>query len=205
MWLGGSGLAIIRPEGRAVAKPRVTRRVHVKKPWYERPSLLFAALIVALGIGGILVARLMSGGRGIQTLGGPSAPSATTEAPATPAPESPAPAETEDLTGILGVGDPVPPAEPGTVLPPIRVETVAEAAAARRALRQALAGSTSAFVEGARLVEASAGGATPTWDALPRRSQQRAFCDFEVSRAADGSTSLIGFVSVEAARALADR
>jgi len=186
-----------------VAKPRVTRRVHVKKPWYERPWLLFGALVIALGIGGFAISRLMSGGRGVATIGGPAATDATTEAPATSAPAVPAPSPTEDLTGILHAGDPLPAAEPGMVLPPIRVETTAEAAEARRALRQALAGATPAFVEGAKLVGASAGGATPTWDALPRRNEQRAFCDFEVSRAADGSACLIGFVSVDVARALA--
>jgi hypothetical protein len=190
-------------EGTAVAKPRVTRRTHVKKPWYERPWLLFIALILALGIGGVLISRLMSGGRGVATLGGPPATDATTAAPATPAPAPPAATVTEDLTGVLLAGDPLPAVPPGMVFPPIQVETTAEAAEARRALRQAGSGAVPAFVEGAKLVEASAGGAAPTWDALPRRDEPRAFCDFEVSRSADGSASVIGFVSVEVARALA--
>ena len=193
-------------EDTAVAKPRVTRRTHVKKPWYERPWLLFIALIIALGIGGILISRLMSGGQGVSTLGGPATTDATTETPVTPVPAAPAPTPGDDLTGILSVGDPLPAAEPGMVLPPIRVETTAEAAGARRALRLARAGTPGAapaFVEGASLVQASAGGAAPSWDALSLRDEQRAFCDFEVSRAADGSAHLISFVSIEVARALA--
>jgi hypothetical protein len=197
---------MMRAEDTAVAKPRVTRRVHVKKPWYERPWLLFIALIIALGIGGILISRLMSGGKGVSTLGGPVTTDATTEAPAAPAPAAPAPTPGDDLTGILSASDPLPAAEPGMVLPPIRVETTAEATEARRVLRLARAvtsGAAPAFIEGASLVEASAGGAAPPWDALSLRNEQRAFCDFEVSRAADGSAYLIGFVSVEVARALA--
>ena len=193
----------MRAEGTAVAKPRVTRRIHVKKPWYERPWLLFIALIIALGIGGFLISRLMAGGRRAVTLGGPPTPDAVSEEPATPAPPTPAATVTEDMTGILSAGDPLPAVGPGMVLPPIRVETTAEAAEARRTLRQAPTGTAPAFIEGARLVGASAGGAAPVWDALPLRNEQRAFCDFEVSRAVDGSAHLISFVSVEVARALA--
>lgn len=195
---------MIRMEGNAVAKPRVTRRIHVKKPWYERPGLLFGALVVALGIGGILIARLMSGGGGVTTLGGPPAPDdATAQAPATPAPAPTAIVVEEDLTGILGAGEPLPAAEPGRVLPPIRIETTAEAAEARRALRQARAIEVPVFVEGAKLVEAAAGGPGPSPDALPLRAEQRAFCDFEVMRESDGTACLVGFVSVDVARALA--
>jgi hypothetical protein len=195
----------MRAEGIAVAKPRVTRRTHIKKPWYERPALLFIALIIALGVGGVVVSRFLGASR--QAAMGPRGPEATPESPAgaTESPPATAP-EAEDLTGLLGAGDPLPSPRPGTVLPPIHTVTITEASRARQALRVARTGvakATPAFVEGTRLVDAAAGGVPAAWDALPLRNDQRAFCDFEVCRAPDGSGYLVGFVSVAVARALA--
>jgi hypothetical protein len=183
-----------------MAKIKVTRRTHIRKPWYERPAVLFAALAVALILGGLLLARLFSARQPeafAPTLGGTPTPAAQETAP------SPATPPSDELGGVLPAGSPLPASTPGAVLPPVRVLTHAEAAAARRALRQASSASPESgarFVEGAKL----AGLASLTWDALPLREEGRAFCDFEVLREAGGSGTLVGFVTLDEGKALAD-
>jgi len=181
-----------------VAKPRVTRRTHVKKPWYERPVLLFVVLAVVLIVAGIFISRFFMGRRQASIALGAEADSAAARAAA-----GTAEPVAVDLTGLIAVGAALPAAAPGAILPPIYAATLPEGAEARRELRSAReAEGGYAFVEGARLIEAATTG-MPAWEALPLRDSQRAFCDFEVQRETGGAGYLIGFVDLDAAKALA--
>ena len=192
-----------------MARIRVTRRTHIKKPWYERPALLFIALAVALGLGGILMAHLFNTRR-TAVLGGSGGGHVGADSAGVPTTTAAAPTEPLELPGVLAPGDAFPAASAGMVLPPMRVGMLGEDAAARAALRAARhlgpVGSGEgvfAFAEGAKLVDAGVTGAAIAWDALPLRAEQRGFCDFEVHRGADGSVYLVGFVAGNVAQAIA--
>jgi hypothetical protein len=191
-----------------LARIRVTRRTHIKKPWYERPALLFIALALALGLGGVLMAHLFNTRR-TAVLGGGGGLAGTDSAGVSTA-SAPAPTEPTDLPGVLTPGATMPSARPGMVYPPMLVGTLGEDAAARGVLRKVRylgpVGSGEgafAFVEGAKLIDAGATGTGIRWDALPLRTEQRGFCDFEVHREAGGTVYLVGFVTGKVAQAIA--
>ncbi len=198
-------------------KIKVTRRVHRKKPWYEKPEILFGVIIVGLGLAGLLLARFYQGPRQVAPLGtAAGADSAATRTNATPA------APVLDLGHVLATGAPLPSVAEGELLPPVRVETRAAATQTRRALRAARdlrpmgavdggpgsgSGGEFAFAEGRRLLQAMnapGGGPAGLWDTVPLESEQRVWCDFEIQRVRGGEVYVVAFVPALVAEALGE-
>ena len=133
-------------------KIKVTRTVHKKVPWYEKPSLLFAVIGGCLLVMGILLARV-TGRAGENTL---RSGIVIAEA-AAPAP---------GMGHVVDLGAALPATEPGGLLPPIRVRTRSDAQQARALLRTARKGSEPdagsgehGSVDGRRLVNLAKQGA----------------------------------------------
>jgi hypothetical protein len=178
-------------------KIKVTRTVHKKVPWYERPTLLFAVIAVCLLVVGIFLARV-TGKAGENALRS----EVVIAEPAAPEP---------GMTHVVEIGGALPPTAPGGFLPPIRVGTRIDAQHARVALRAARGeGEPGAgqgeygYVDGRRIVELARQGAlsAQAWAQLPLAREQREWCDFEVQRGETGDAVLLAFVAPEVAEAL---
>ncbi|MFH1144751.1 MAG: hypothetical protein V1774_09435 [Candidatus Eisenbacteria bacterium] len=194
-------------------KIKVTKRVHAKVPWYEQPAILFSVIAVLLVGAGLLMAHLYRGTtepdvilggreRVDSTLVSNTGPGAAGTAIAEPAPH------------VLMLGDPFLEPAPGAVLPPLRAETLIEAAHVRERLRQARQlerhpeseselepgeyGCVSGDALLARLRGESAGGR------LELDSQCLSCCDFEVHCDRQGNTYLLAFIDLMTAEALAE-
>lgn len=178
-------------------KIKVTRTVHKKVPWYEKPTLLFVVIGGALLVLGILLARV-TGMAGKNTM---RSEVVIAEA-AAPAPST---------AHVVELGAPLPATAPGGLLPPIRVSTRPDAQQARALVRAArLGGGPDAdpgehgYVDGRRLAELAKQGtlSAQVWAQLPLTETQREWCDFEVLRNAAGEGALLAFVAPDVAEAL---
>jgi len=198
-------------------KIKVTKQVRKKVPWYEKPTHLFLAIIGLLVVAGVLMARCSGEAR-------KRALEAQVVAADTTAAQRDSLEEVMAFEHLLRPGDPLPAAQPGTLLPPIRVETRPEAEAARAALRRArgLRGPAEAgeaaqtapgaeragrygFVDEALILERSDGERFPGDRAtpLPLSDEQRPWGDFELHVTTAGERYLIAFVAPRVAEALA--
>jgi hypothetical protein len=178
-------------------KIKVTRTVHKKVPWYEKPTLLFVVIASALLVLGILLARVTgkAGEKNLRSeivLAEAAAPAAGTD-------------------HVVDLGTPLPTTAPDGLLPPIRVRTRSDAQQARALVRAARQGSEPdaspgehGYIDGRRLAElAKQGTLSPqAWAALPLTGTQREWCDFEVLRGATGEGVLLAFVAPDVAEAL---
>jgi hypothetical protein len=178
-------------------KIKVTRTVHKKVPWYEKPTLLFVVIGGCLLVLGILLARV-TGKAGENTL---RSEVVIAEA-AAPAP---------GMAHVVELGAALPATEPGGLLPPIRVRTRIDAQQARALVRAARQGSETGAapgehgsVDGRHLVELAKQGtlSAQAWAQLPLTQTQREWCDFEILRGATGDAVLLAFVAPDVAEAI---
>jgi len=191
-----------------VKKIKVTKRVRAKIPWYERPPLLFGALAILLGLGGLLMARVNWGGGGKQSVLGDN------RADSTLVPGGQAVDWHAQAPGVLELGDALPNPNAGEALPPVRVETLIEAPEARQLLREtrglqpakdggaALYGCAPAVVLAAQQETGSV--QQPDWAAKTLKAECESCCDFEIHRDSAGQLYLLGFVSLEVGEAIAE-
>jgi len=204
-------------------KIKVTKRVRAKVPWYERPPLLFGAIAVLLAGAGLLMAHLNRGSNSPEVLG----TGERTDGTSAPAQGEPATDWHAEAPDVLAAGAELPPASPGKLLPPVRIETLGEAARVRERFRKArelerlaFDGDPSGGAPGGRWLETD----QPVWTCVPADSLLSAFspsaseaaaraalvpsaecrpcCDFEVHRDRDGGLYLLAFVDLETAEAL---
>jgi hypothetical protein len=198
-------------------KIKVTKTVHKKVTLWERPIVMIALIALVLLIGGVMMAQFSGKARekGLESkefgVGGTSPATTATETPAGAAPAAaPAapPAAAPVLSHVLEIGAPLPAAGPGDLLPPLQVHTHPDAAHARASLRTALAGEVASpaggFVDAKDIVAMAARG-TPgpeAWMSLAVKSEQRAWCDYEIQPGPQREVYLLAFVPAEVAEAL---
>ena len=197
-----------------VKKLKVTKRVEVKPPWYERPPLLFGAIAIVLLASGILMANVTSRttkqstqalGQGTDT----GTPTATTGAPGT------APAGSAATGLVLDPDAPLPPLAAGECGPPLAAETRQAAAVARTRMREARSlraltveggreGAVFAHVAVENLVAQAnqAGSTEQLWDRLELHPGFDPLADIELQRDGEGRLYVAGFVSRQVGEAL---
>ena len=192
-------------------KIKVTKRVHDKVPWYERPVLLFSAIAILLAGAGLLMAHLN------RNVGSNSDPvlGTSNQADSTQVPQA---GEVSGPGGwhlaaphVLDAGGAIPQAASGEVLPPIYAETLVEAAHVRENLRRARdlqpwsSGAEAAYgcLPADSLVAAATGEAlgSEIGGELTPGSECRSCCDFEIQRDGEGKLYLMAFVGLETAEA----
>ncbi|MCK4413762.1 MAG: hypothetical protein KAY32_09475 [Candidatus Eisenbacteria sp.] len=189
-------------------KIKVTKRVRVKVPWYERPPLLIGAIAIVLAVAGLLMAHL-NRGTGSPGVLGSSGGSDTTQAH----PAQAVAVEQDTVLGahVLSLGEPFEAPDPGDLLPPIAAETLGDAADVRALLREVrhvslgeVGPGGAGFLEAGELVAASAAGRLipEAWGDLPLGVEHRPWTDYELHRGEGGQIYLLAFVSVEVAEAL---
>jgi len=195
-----------------VKKLKVTKRVEVKPPWYERPPLLFGAIAIVLLASGILMANVTSRTtkRSTQALGqGTDTPTATTQTPGA------APAGSAATGHVLDPAAPLPPLAAGECGPPLAAETRQAAVVVRTRLREARAlgaltveggreGAIFAHVAVENLVAQAtqARDAAQLWDRLELHPGFDPLTDIELQRDGEGRLYVAGFVSRQVGDAL---
>jgi hypothetical protein len=187
-------------------KIKVTKREAAKKPWYERPVLLFGVIAALLIIGGVLMAHLYRRSSGPPVVLG-TADSDSAAVVAVAAEELPAGAP---VSHVLTLGTPLPEAQPGHLLPPLRVETLADGPAARSTYRAArdlsppgAAGPVFGFVDAREAAAALSGesGATRAGlvEHLKPAGADRNWLEFEVQQDVANEIYLLGYVAPDVA------